>query len=86
MSPLERKIDWLYPKSTQDDNQTYIFLYKFLMNFSNTKYILKKYILDMKMCYAYIYFCISQMYLQRDYTTHTPLYEKICIFKFYILS
>lgn len=31
-------------------NQTYIFLYKFLMNFSNTKYILKKHILDMKIC------------------------------------
>lgn len=31
-------------------NQTYIFLYEFLMNFSNTKYILKKHILDMKIC------------------------------------
>ena len=31
-------------------NQTYIFLYKFLMNFSNTKYMLKKHILDMKIC------------------------------------
>ena len=54
-------------------NQTYIFLYKFLMNFSNTKYILKKHILDMKICEAYIYFCISQLYLQRDSTPHTPV-------------
>lgn len=70
-------------------NQTYRFLYKFLKNFSNTKYILKKHILDMKMLCLYLFLHLINVSAERLHTphTHTPLFMRKYVFcKFYILS